>query len=51
MDYLITRFGVSKCNAFSGFRLLLDIVRSIRYNMTIFDKEGFLDGIPVSGSS
>ena len=41
MDYLITRFGVSKCNAFSGFRLLLDIVRSIRYNMTIFAKEGF----------
>ena len=41
MDCLITRSGVSKCNAFSGFRLLLDIVRSIRYNMTIFAKEGF----------
>ena len=41
MDCLITRFRVSKCNAFSGFRLLLDIVRSIRYNMTIFAKEGF----------
>ena len=51
MDYLITRFGVSMCNAFSRFRLLLDIVRSIRYNMTKSTKEGSLDGIPVSGSS
>ena len=29
----------------------LDITSTIRYNMTISDKEGFLDGIPVSGSS